>query len=460
MNSIVEEMRAILEGDEDALLHYGVKRRSGRYPWGSGDTPFQRSGDLLSRVDELKNQGLSEKEIADSIGLSTTDLRMQVRVANHERKQLEYDRIKSIMDDGITSPTEIGKIMGKSESTIRSMIKENTVANRNRARATAETIKKELETKGILDVGANVEYDLGCSKGTLKEALFILETEGYKHFGVGMPQVTNKKQQTNLELIAKSDKDISELQRDVYNDYSIVKSVGEYHSKDGGKTYAKLEYPASLDSNRVGIRYAEEGGKSKDGVMEIRRGCPDLDLGNSHYAQVRILVDGTHYLKGMAMYGDDKDFPPGIDLMFNTNKSVGTDKMKVLKAIKKDDPDNPFGANIKANGQSKYIDKDGVEKLSPINKLKEEGEWDTASSKNLSSQFLSKQPMQLIRKQLDLTYADAAAEYDEICSLNNPTIKKKLLLEFADNCARSRFLSSKLIAAISASTSFVIISVY
>lgn len=434
MNFVVEEMRAILEGDEDALLHYGVKRRSGRYPWGSGDTPFQRSGDLLSRVDELKNQGLSEKEIADSIGLSTTDLRMQVRVANHERKQLEYDRIKSIMDDGITSPTEIGKIMGKSESTIRSMIKENTVANRNRARATAETIKKELETKGILDVGANVEYDLGCSKGTLKEALFILETEGYKHFGVGMPQVTNKKQQTNLELIAKSDKDISELQRDVYNDYSIVKSVGEYHSKDGGKTYAKLEYPASLDSNRVGIRYAEEGGKSKDGVMEIRRGCPDLDLGNSHYAQVRILVDGTHYLKGMAMYGDDKDFPPGIDLMFNTNKSVGTDKMKVLKAIKKDDPDNPFGANIKANGQSKYIDKDGVEKLSPINKLKEEGEWDTASSKNLSSQFLSKQPMQLIRKQLDLTYADAAAEYDEICSLNNPTIKKKLLLEFADNC--------------------------
>ena len=174
MNSVVEEMRAILEGDEDALLHYGVKRRSGRYPWGSGDTPFQRSGDLLSRVDELKNQGLSEKEIADSIGLSTTDLRMQVRVANHERKQLEYDRIKSIMDDGITSPTEIGKIMGKSESTIRSMIKENTVANRNRARATAETIKKELETKGILDVGANVEYDLGCSKGTLKEALFIL----------------------------------------------------------------------------------------------------------------------------------------------------------------------------------------------------------------------------------------------------------------------------------------------
>lgn len=417
---------------EDILMHYGVKRRSGRYPWGSGKEPYQHSGDLLSRVDELKGKGLSEKEIAESIGLSTTDLRMQIRVANHERKQLEYDRIRSIMDDGITSPTEIGRIMGKSESTIRSMLKENTVANRNRGQATAEILKKELETKGILDVGVGVERELGVSPGTLKEALFILETQGYKHFGVGMPQVTNNRQQINLELIAKSDKDIRELQKDVYNDFSLVKSIGDYHSADGGKTYTKLEYPASLSSDRVKIRYGDEGGASKDGVIEIRRGVADLDLGKSHYAQVRILVDGTHYLKGMAMYSDN--MPDGADIVFNTNKKTGTDKMDVLKKIKTDDPDNPFGANIKANGQSKYIDKDGKEKLSPINKLKEEGEWDTESSKNLSSQFLSKQPMKLIRQQLDLTYKDAVAEYDDICSLTNPTVKKKLLLDFADNC--------------------------
>lgn len=417
---------------EDILMHYGVKRRSGRFPWGSGKEPYQHSGDLLSRVDELKGKGLSEKEIAESIGLSTTDLRMQIRVANHERKQLEYDRIRSIMDDGITSPTEIGRIMGKSESTIRSMLKENTVANRNRGQATADILKKELETKGILDVGVGVERELGVSPGTLKEALFILETQGYKHFGVGMPQVTNNRQQINLELIAKSDKDIRELQKDVYNDFSLVKSIGDYHSVDGGKTYTKLEYPASLSSDRVKIRYGDEGGASKDGVIEIRRGVADLDLGNSHYAQVRILVDGTHYLKGMAIYSDN--MPDGADIMFNTNKKSGTDKMDVLKPIKTDDPDNPFGANIKANGQSKYIDKDGKEKLSPINKLKEEGEWDTESSKNLSSQFLSKQPMKLIKQQLDLTYKDAVAEYDDICSLTNPTIKKKLLLDFADNC--------------------------
>lgn len=155
---------------------------------------------------------------------------------------------------------------------------------------------------------------------------------------------------------------------------------------------------------------------------------PDLDLGKSHYAQVRILVDGDHYLKGMAVYSDD--LPDGVDVMFNTNKPSGTPKMKVLKEAKAD-PDNPFGAAIKANGQSMYIGEDGKEHLSPINKLKEEGDWDTMS-RNVSSQFLSKQPKKLIENQLNLTVADYKAQYDEIMRYDNPTVKKKLLNDFAD----------------------------
>ena len=33
---------------DDILMHYGMPRRSGRYPWGSGDNPYQQSGDFLS----------------------------------------------------------------------------------------------------------------------------------------------------------------------------------------------------------------------------------------------------------------------------------------------------------------------------------------------------------------------------------------------------------------------------
>ena len=412
--------------EEDILMHYGVKRRSGRYPWGSGDNPYQHGGDFLARVEELQRLGKTEKQIADELHLSTTDLRMQVRVAKHERRALQADRARSLREDGKTLD-EIASILGyANDSSVRALLNENTAANKNKAQATAEILKKELAEKGAIDVGTGVERQLGVSTGVLQEALFILETEGYNRYGVGVPQVNDPKKRTITPVISVPEID----QREVYQNLDLVKSVGDYHSTDGGETWDKREYPASIDSSRVKILYGDEGGALKDGVIEIRRGVADLDLGDSHYAQVRILVDGTHYLKGMAMYSDD--MPDGADIVFNTNKHTGTPKMDVLKKIQ-DDPDNPFGALIKANGQSHYIDADGNEKLSAINKLKEEGDWDKMS-KNLSSQFLSKQPIQLIKKQLDLTYADAADEFSEICSLNNPTVKRKLLLDFADEC--------------------------
>ena len=412
--------------EEDILMHYGVKRRSGRYPWGSGDNPYQHGGDFLARVEELQRLGKTEKQIADELHLSTTDLRMQVRVAKHERRALQADRASSLREDGKTLD-EIASILGyANDSSVRALLNENTAANKNKAQATAEILKKELAEKGAIDVGTGVERQLGVSTGVLQEALFILETEGYNRYGVGVPQVNDPKKRTITPVISVPEID----QREVYQNLDLVKSVGDYHSTDGGESWDKREYPASIDSSRVKILYGDEGGALKDGVIEIRRGVADLDLGDSHYAQVRILVDGTHYLKGMAMYSDD--MPDGADIVFNTNKHTGTPKMDVLKKIQ-DDPDNPFGALIKANGQSHYIDADGNEKLSAINKLKEEGDWDKMS-KNLSSQFLSKQPIQLIKKQLDLTYADAADEFSEICSLNNPTVKRKLLLDFADEC--------------------------
>lgn len=413
---------------DSVLMHYGVKRRSGRYPWGSGKEPYQHSGDLLARVNSLKKEGLTEKQIADTIGLSTTDLRMQLRVANHERRALEADRARSLRDDGL-SLNEIAREMGyKNDSSIRSLLNENTAASKNRAKVTAETLKAEIEEKGFLDVGAGVELELGVSQQTLREALFILETEGYFVNGLGVPNPTNPKVQTTV--VVAGPKNATYQQAYQARDEGNINSVTDYYSTDSGKTFKKTQYPASIDSKRVMINYGDQGGDAKDGVIEIRRGVEDLSLGNSHYAQVRILVDGTHYLKGMAIYSDD--LPDGVDIRFNTNKKSGTPKMDVLKSIK-DDPSNPFGAMIKANGQSYYIGKDGKEHLSAINKIKEQGDWDKMS-KNLSSQFLSKQPVKLIKQQLDLTYKDYKDQYDEIMDLNNPTVKKKMLLDFADTC--------------------------
>lgn len=411
---------------EDSLMHYGVKRRSGRYPWGSGDTPYQHSGDFLSRVQDLRKEGLSDTEIVKAMGLdSTTQLRVAYSVAKNERRRLDIARIKSLREDGL-SDTEIGRIMGKNESSIRSLMNEDAAARMNQAEATANILKNEVASKKMLDVGVGVERELGVSRAKMEEALYMLEAEGYNRYGLGIS--TGPGKQTNVAVLC--DPDITYKEAYDLLNQGKLETVRDYHSTDGGKTFDRLEYPASISSDRVKIVYPEDGGAAKDGVIEIRRGVKDLDLGNAHYAQVRILVDGSHYLKGMAMYSDD--MPDGVDILFNTSKPSTMSKQEIMKKIS-DDPQNPFGAYIKANGQSRYIGDDGKEHLSAINKLKEEGDWDTMA-KTLSSQFLSKQPMKLIKQQLNMTYSDAAAEYDEICSLTNPTIKKKLLLDFADEC--------------------------
>ena len=414
---------------EDVLAHYGVKRRSGRYPWGSGENPYQRSGDFMSRADTLKKQGLSEKEIAKGMGFeSTTDYRYAYSIAKNERRKLQVDTAKSLKEDGLGA-SEIGRKMGLPESTVRSLLNTDSEARMTMAERTADTLKKEIKEKGYLDVGAGVERELGVSRQNFEQALRRLEYEGYNVVGVGVPQVTNSKKRTTVKVLCEPG-DAKEQMRELYQDNGKIKSVGDYHSTDGGKTWDKREYPSSISSDRVKVRYGDEGGLGKDGVIEIRPGVADLNLGNSHYAQVRIMVDNSHYLKGMAMYSDD--IPDGVDIVFNTNKKSGTPKMDVLKPIK-NDPDNPFGAYIKADGQSWYTDSKGNKKLSAINKLKEEGDWEE-SSRNLSSQFLSKQPMELIKKQLNLTYADHQSEYDEINSLTNPVVKKKMLYDFADSC--------------------------
>lgn len=434
MNPIERDIRFYygMTSESNILEHYGTKRHSGRYPWGSGDNPYQHSGDFLSRVEELKKKGLSEKDILETINnslpdeykMGLTEFRTARQKAGHDRKALEYDQIRALKEDGL-GWKEIGDKLGMSESSVRSKYNNAIGEKASQAEKIAATLKAEVDKKGMIDISEGANQVLGVSESKLDEAAYILEAEyGYKRYGVGIKQPTNIRQQTNITVLAKPEFD----QKYAYQHQDQIDSLGDYHSDDGGDTFTKLQRPSSLDSSRVAIRYGDEGGLDKDGVMEIRRGVPDLDLGKSHYAQVRILVDGDHYLKGMAVYSDD--LPDGVDVMFNTNKPSGTPKMKVLKEAKSD-PDNPFGAAIKANGQSTYIGEDGKEHLSPINKLKEEGDWDTMS-RNVSSQFLSKQPKKLIENQLKLTVADYQAQYDEIMRYDNPTVKKKLLNDFAD----------------------------
>lgn len=434
---------------EDILMHYGMPRRSGRYPWGSGEDPYQHGKDFLGRVDELRKSNFTytdedgktytgDTAIAKSMGLSTTQFRTEIGLAKDERRMLTVARAKSLRDDGLGA-TEIGRQMGLPESTVRSLLNEKSEARMKEAQATADFIRKNIDEKGMIDVGAGVERELNISKEKLNQALYILEREGYEVYNGRFAQVTNPGQWTTQKVICPP----GTKHNEIYN-LDQVHTLKDYITRDDGATYEKkFNYPESMDSKRMMVRYKEDGGIDKDGIVELRRGVSDLSLGESRYSQVRILVDGSHYIKGMAVYGDDKDFPPGIDVIFNTNKTKDIPLQKVLKEIK-NDPDNPFGSAIKEadkGGQYWYDPKTGERvsastpgaKLGLINKRADQGDWDEWKDA-LPSQFLGKQSKTMAKKQLDLAKADKLAEFDDICSLTNPTVKKHLLQKFADSC--------------------------
>lgn len=423
------------------LKHYGMPRRSGRYPWGSGENPFQHMNDIYTRYNRLKSEGKSEKEIAEEFNTTTTQLRKIYRMAKDEVKNDQRAQAKKLIAEG-WSKEAIAKELGLAgESSVRSLLNENSVERANKARVASEFIKNAVDDKGpiILSPGVERERGIETSREKLDEAVLILQQQGYEVYNRRLPQVTNPGKYTTVSVICPPGTEY----KDIY-DMEKLHTLADHTAdeilvEDGAEIKRPFQYPASLDSKRMDICYADDGGDLKDGLIEIRRGVPDLSLGEANYAQVRILVDGTHYLKGMAAYADD--LPDGIDIRFNTNKKAGTpalgedSKNTVLKKIKKDDPLNPFNSLIKEKGgQYDYIDPEtGEKKLSLINKRADEGDWGEWSH-NLPSQFLAKQSLDLASRQLDLAAADRELEFKEISALDNPTVKKQLLKEFANSC--------------------------
>ena len=445
MSSVLEEMRAVLENGPDALMHYGTKFHSGRYPYGSGEDPFQHDGDFLSRIERLKKEeGFREtaEEVQKHFGMKLEDYRNEKYWAEFTRKEQNIVKAKNMKEKGMGF-SAIGKQLGVNESTVRGWLDPKSEIKLMAAKQTADFLKEQVAQKGMIDVGKDVERfinvgegaekGLGITRTRLDQALYALESEGYHIYKSNVPQPNNPGKYTLNMTLCPPGTPYSE----VYN-RDKIHTIEDFKYQEGIDGYKKkFTYPASLDSSRLKVLLADDIGtdgrpsKEKDGIIELRRGVEDLDLKGDRYAQVRILVDGTHYLKGMAVYSDN--MPDGIDVVFNSSKN---DVYKALKEIK-EDGENPFGTTIKdvdAGGQYWYKDsKTGEEKLGLINKKSSEGDWSEWADA-LPSQFLSKQSKKLAERQLALAANDRYAEYDSICAIDNPTIKKHFLQSFADDC--------------------------
>ncbi len=383
---------------------------------------------FFSRLNDLRAQGMTEQEVAKALlgeDATTTQLRAQITLNKQELTQLRINTVIKLHDKGYSNQA-IATRIGMTEGAVRKYLKAETKERNMILTQTADNLQEVVDKHGVVDIGKGVEYQAGVSRTKFDNAVAILKERGYEIHNVWVKQMgTNH--ETTVKVLAKPGTEW----KDIMKDPGQIHTIGGIVDMSTGRSVLGLKKPTDISKDRVKIVYAEDGGLEKDGLIEIRPGCEDLNMGSARYMQVRISVDGTHYLKGMAVYNDD--LPKGVDIRFNTNKHRGTpmcgeDKDHSVLKPQKDDPDNPFGATVR---QSEYIGKDGKKHLSALNVVREEGEW-MVWSKNLPSQMLSKQRPQLAKKQLDKAYSESREELDKILALNNPTVKKKLLETYAD----------------------------
>jgi len=410
--------------EEDHIAHIGTLHKSGRYPWGSGEDPNQRNKTFLDYVSELHKQGMSDPDIARGMGMNTTELRAKKSIAKNEEKQADIRMAQRLKDKGLSNG-KIGERMARdgvprNESSIRALLAPGAADKADALQDTAKLLQDAVDKKGYIDIGTGVENHLDISKNRLSTAVAILKEKGYVVETVQVAQQGSATNKTGIKVLAPP----GTVYRDIAANTGKIQQINEY-SSDGGHTFNFIQPPISISSKRVKIIWDEDGGGANDGLIHVRPGAKDLSLGGSTYAQVRIAVDGTHYLKGMAVYKND--LPPGVDLQFHTNKTRLPDKLDVMKPMKLDEPDNPFGSVVR---QLKQDPKDPERVTSAMNIVNAEGDW-SKWSRNLSPQTLSKQSPTLAKSQLDMTYERKQTTLDGIMKLTNPAVRKKLLETYA-----------------------------
>jgi len=448
MKSQVLDPRIFAEMEQiDDLEHYGTPRHSGRYPWGSGENPYQGDEMFQKNLSKLRKRGMTNTEIAKSMGISTTQLRAKIDIAGENATKYRDSMIYKLHDKGYNN-SAIARQLQIPDTTVGNVLRRENQHKISSVRAVADVLKDAVKDQKYIDVGHGSETYMGCSKDKLRHAVSLLAEEGYeiqqhfqKQMGTGKP--------TTLKVLCKKGTPWAEVEQ-AKREANINFPNYHFENRDYDNPH-KLETPVSVDSKRVQVVFGDQKlpdgtyGKDRDGLIEIRRGCEDLNLGRNHYAQVRIAVDGTHYLKGVAVYNDN--LPKGIDIRYNVSKPstmpLKSDDKNVETVFKRMKPDpitnNPFGASINQDDdklrfvQVHYKGKDGKEHLSALNIVNEQGTWNEWS-RNLPSQFLSKQTIPLATKQLKLDARMRHDDFDEIMSISNAAVRKNLLNSFADNC--------------------------
>lgn len=433
-------------GNQDELKHYGILRESGRYPWGSGGDSYQRSMDFYAFIESIKRalglagEPVNQAEIAKAIGLevqkrtgdpkakfTVADIRDTTTIAKEEIVNYQTDRAKQLKEKGV-SIKEIAADLKIPQPTVRLRLKNYENRKQSTLRSTMDVIRKNVDEHFIVDIGkgTNLNVDTGIKMGIspekLRSAVSGLRDEGYRTYNLKVPQ-GGAGRFTNQLVIVPPGTTFGEASKRIGD----LHTMGEWTENDG-EDWSFVKPPLSVSPKRVQVVHESP----EDGIVYVRPGVKDLDMGKNTYAQVRILVNDTHFIKGVAVL--KHDLPDGVDLQVHSNKKKGTpmlgDKNNTVLKNKEDDASNPFGSIIKR--QIMETGKDGVQRVkSALNLMQEEGEWDEWR-KSLPSQMLAKQPHSFIKSQLATTRQQMQDRLDEINQITNPVVRMDALEKFAE----------------------------
>lgn len=219
---------------------------------------------------------MSEKEIAEYFNMTTSQLRAKKSQDAAKDTQARYNAVYAVYDGGITSPTAIAKKLGMPNSTVTSILKKRNSAPHQIQNNTLDALKRAVDEYGYVDVGKGVNRYMGITEDRLKKSCVLLrDEEGYTLEQMNFRQATTN-HSTQVKILAKPGTTRAELmehQTDWHPPFE--------YTQDGGLTFQHREPVVNIDNKRVMVRYPDEGGKARDGTIELRRGVEDLSLGKT-----------------------------------------------------------------------------------------------------------------------------------------------------------------------------------
>ena len=202
---------------ENFLAHLGVGhlndppgRGSGRYGWGTGENPGQHQYDLMSEVKRYRAKNMKDSEIARALlgeKATVTDLRAEIAIARTNQRMADRARALELLErpDVKGNVSEVGRIMGKSESSIRKLLDEDIARNTEKYTNTADYIRSRVDEKGVIDIGPGSEYNLGINRNTMNVAISMLEKEGYIKAYAQVPNPTKRDTKTTIAVLCPPD---------------------------------------------------------------------------------------------------------------------------------------------------------------------------------------------------------------------------------------------------------------